>query len=88
MLGNDDCPGIMILTLKELFKKIENYKLERDYTVKISYLEIYNENIRDLLSSNEEYLDLREDPYKGISIAGITELVVNSSKDILQKLRY
>ena len=30
----------------------------------MSYVEIYNENIRDLLSGSDEYLDLREDPIK------------------------
>ena len=42
--------------------------------VTVSFLEVYNENIRDLLSSVEEYLDLREDPIKGPVVAGITEV--------------
>ena len=35
------------------------------YKVSVSFLEVYNENIRDLLNDSEEYLDLREDPIKG-----------------------
>ena len=31
----------------------------------VSFLEVYNENIRDLLNDSEEFLDLREDPIKG-----------------------
>ncbi len=88
MLGTEDMEGIMSLTLQELFDKITHYSTERDYKVKLWYLEIYNENIRDLLSpSNEEYLDLREDPNKGVSVANITELTVTSCKDIMQLLR-
>ena len=104
MTGNDNNPGIMPLTLNELFNKIEEYSNEREYKVKISYLEIYNENIRDLLrftnnntnyinsvnvnsTLNEELLDLREDPIKGIIITNITELLVNNSKDILSILK-
>ena len=37
------------------------------YKVSVSFLEVYNENIRDLLNDSEEYLDLREDPIKGNS---------------------
>jgi hypothetical protein len=87
MLGTEDDPGIMPLTLQELFNKIDEYSSEREYKVKLWYLEIYNENIRDLLSSTDEYLDLREDPNKGVSVANISELNVTSCKDIMQILK-
>ena len=48
MLGEEGNPGIMPLTLKELFKEVDKYK-DREYKMKFWYLEIYNENIRDLL---------------------------------------
>ena len=38
------------MTLKELFTKVKQFKTERDYKLKFWYLEIYNENIHDLLS--------------------------------------
>jgi kinesin family protein 18/19 len=47
----------------------------------VSLLEIYNENIRDLLSEVEEFLDLREDPIKGPVVAGITEVEAKNGKD-------
>ena len=88
MLGNDDNPGIMPLTLSELFNKVKQYSNEREYKLKLWYLEIYNENIRDLLANNsDEYLDLREDPTKGIIVSGITELNVTSCNDILKILK-
>jgi len=87
MLGTEDEEGIMVLTLKELFDKISFYSSEREFKVKLWYIEIYNENIRDLLSNSDEYLDLREDPNKGISISNISELNVTSCKDIMQLLK-
>jgi hypothetical protein len=87
MLGTEDNPGIMPLTLQELFNKIDEFSSERDYKVKLWYIEIYNENIRDLLSNSDENLDLREDPNKGISISNISELNVTSCKDIMHILR-
>ena len=53
MLGDDANPGIMPLTLEDLFEKINKYK-DREYKLKFWYLEIYNENIRDLLKFIEK----------------------------------
>ena len=86
MLGNEENPGIMSLTLNELFNRIKSYP-EREYTVKLWYLEIYNENIRDLLVNNSENLELREDPNKGLIVNGITEMIPKSSEHILNILK-
>ena len=86
MLGNEKEPGIMPLTLNELFNKIKSYP-EREYTVKLWYLEIYNENIIDLLVNNSDNLELREDPNKGLIVNGITEMVPKSSEHILNILK-
>ena len=86
MLGNDDNPGIMVLTLRELFRSILLYQ-NRNYIIKLWYIEIYNENIRDLLVNNNENLELREDPNKGIIINNVTEIITNSSEDILNLLK-
>jgi kinesin family protein 18/19 len=56
------------------------------YKVTVSFLEVYNENIRDLLSDVEEYLDLREDPLRGPTVAGITEVQVQSAEEIMTLL--
>ena len=63
MLGNAASPGLMPSTLQDLWRSIGS-RPNRTYAVSMSYVEIYNENIRDLLSASDEYLDLREDPVK------------------------
>jgi kinesin family protein 18/19 len=50
MLGSEDEDGVMGFTFTELFKRIEEQKKTRDFKILMSYLEIYNENIRDLMS--------------------------------------
>ena len=86
MLGDDENPGIMSLTFGELFKKIKAYS-NRDYLIKLWYLEIYNENIKDLLINNSPNLELREDPNRGLIVNGITEIITNSSEHILSILK-
>ena len=89
MLGDEENPGIMPLALTELFNKILILK-NREYIIKLWYIEIYNENIRDLLANNKnnnENLEIREDPNKGIFINNITEITTNSRKDIMKILK-
>lgn len=62
---------------------------EFTYEVQASYVEIYNENIKDLLNSNRkrgEYLDLRDDPNKGLVIAGVLKKEVRNIKDLMRLL--
>lgn len=72
-------------TLDSLFQEINSRKNvdKIKYTVTLSYLEVYNENIRDLFVPTGEYLDLREDGAKGVVVAGITELSANSAHEIM-----
>ena len=89
MLGTEDQPGIMMLSIEELFKSIEEYSAERDYMLKVSYVEVYNENIKDLLidKADGEYLDLREDAVKGVMVAGVTEIMTTNVEEIDHYIR-
>ena len=57
---------------------------ERDqgvtFVIRCSFLEIYNEQIIDLLNKNNNNLQLREDTRKGVYVEGITEECVNRSE--------
>ena len=89
MLGTEDQPGIMMLSIDELFKSIEHYSAERDYMLKVSYVEVYNENIKDLLLTHADdgYLDLREDAVKGVMVAGVTEIMTTNIEEIDHYIR-
>lgn len=88
MLGTEENPGIMMISIDELFKSIMDYSQERDYKLKVSYVEVYNENIKDLLTDkNDEYLDLREDSVKGVCVAGVTEIMTTNVDEIIKYIR-
>ncbi|XP_034798711.2 kinesin-like protein KIF19 isoform X5 [Pan paniscus] len=86
MLGTDQEPGIYVRTLNDLFRAIEETSNDMEYEVSMSYLEIYNEMIRDLLNPSLGYLELREDARGVIQVAGITEVSTINAKEIMQLL--
>ncbi|XP_056626635.1 kinesin-like protein KIF19 [Triplophysa dalaica] len=86
MLGTDREPGIYVRTLNDLFKAIEETSDDMQYSVSMSYLEIYNEMIRDLLNPSSGFLDLREDSKGEIQVAGITEVSTINAREIMELL--
>lgn len=50
-----------MLAIRNIFEEIRRDE-EFDYAVIITYVEIYNEMIRDLLLPSPNYLELRDDP--------------------------
>ncbi|KAJ8957542.1 hypothetical protein NQ318_020581 [Aromia moschata] len=60
MTGTPDTPGITFLTMTELFNKHQELSVERDFELGITYLEVYNELVKDLLNPGPP-LQLRED---------------------------
>ena len=87
MIGDADNPGLMILTFEEVFQCTSRLSLERQYKLRLSYIEIYNEEVRDLFSPSSENLDIREDSIKGVTIAGISEIMVTSPKEVINLIR-
>ncbi|XDV14684.1 hypothetical protein PO909_014897 [Leuciscus waleckii] len=85
MLGLDSEPGIYIRTLNDLFTAIEDSTEDLNCSVYMSYIEIYNEMIRDLLNPSSGYLELREDAKGKIRIAGITEFSTCNAKEVAVK---
>ncbi|KAJ3200997.1 hypothetical protein HDU67_001660 [Dinochytrium kinnereticum] len=85
MLGTDTHPGIIHQTLHSLFTQISHSPTS--YTTTLTYLEIYNENIRDLLSGRSDYLDLREDQHHGVTVSGITCVGVRDVEEVMGWVR-
>ncbi|XP_066314512.1 kinesin-like protein KIN-8A isoform X2 [Miscanthus floridulus] len=81
MLGTMENPGVMVLAIHDLFSKVT----QRNHSIKLSYLEIYNETVRDLLSPGSP-LNLREDK-QGTVAAGLTQRSVYSTDEVMELLQ-
>ncbi len=53
-----------------------------EFTVNCSMLEIYKENLYDLLNNRANDLKIKENPQKGIYVEGLNEIVIK--RDIIQ----
>lgn len=76
--------GITPRSFEHIFQEVavrENTK----FLVRASYLEIYNETVRDLLGSDHtQQLELKEHPDKGVYVKGLTEHVVHDANEVLK----
>ncbi|KAM9373126.1 kinesin-like protein KIF18A [Phaethornis superciliosus] len=87
MLGSPEDPGVMYLTMMALYNCMDQIKEDKICNVAVSYLEVYNEQIRDLLV-NSGPLAVREDTQKGVIVHGLTLHQPKSAEEILQMLDY
>ena len=87
MLGSQENPGLMILTVKDLFDQMKITSDTVDYIVKVSFMEVYNETLRDLLVPGPTNLDIREDPEKGMVVAGVNEVICEALPEVLSILK-
>ncbi|XP_017472361.1 PREDICTED: kinesin-like protein KIF13B [Rhagoletis zephyria] len=85
MMGSLESKGIIPRLCDELFSAIAN-KTTQDllYKVEVSYMEIYNEKVHDLLDPkpNKQSLKVREHNVLGPYVDGLSQLAVSSYKDI------
>ncbi|KAG7944662.1 hypothetical protein I3843_15G114100 [Carya illinoinensis] len=76
--------GITEKAVNDIYRHIMNNP-ERDFTIKISGLEIYNENVRDLLNSeSDRNLKLLDDPEKGTMVEKLVEEIATDDQHLRQ----
>ncbi|XP_068161156.1 kinesin-like protein KIF22 isoform X2 [Antennarius striatus] len=83
MLGSSEQPGVIPRAVREILKLVsaKNEDEGWDYSIGMSYLEIYNEKVLDLLSPTSQDLPIREDKDKNIFIPGLTHTTISSFSD-------
>ncbi|XP_047503917.1 kinesin-like protein KIF18B isoform X2 [Pieris napi] len=86
MIGTQENPGITYLTMEHLFYTIESFEKDRDFDIGVSYIEVYNENVYDLLKPSSTPLQLREDSKYGVMVAGLSLHSIQTARELLNML--
>lgn len=84
MLGSENSPGLTFLTMRDLFDKIQSQNATRKFDVGVSYLEVYNEQVMNLLTRTGP-LKLREDS-NGVVVSGLVLKPIYSAEELLHML--
>ncbi|XP_023387148.1 centromere-associated protein E isoform X4 [Pteropus vampyrus] len=77
MMGSDDYLGVIPRAIHDIFQKIKKFP-DREFLLRVSYMEIYNETITDLLCNTQKMkpLIIREDFNRNVYVSDLTEEVV------------
>ena len=95
ILGVPSDPGILQRTVADIFEAVD-VAPERSWKVRVAYMEVYNEEINDLLNVGRSDEDQRrgknlkivsDDPVRGAVIAGLTETEVGDAAALLNVIK-
>ncbi|KAK9446618.1 P-loop containing nucleoside triphosphate hydrolase protein [Limtongia smithiae] len=79
--------GIIPRIIEQIFASILQSPAEIEYTVRVSYMEIYMERIKDLLRPANDNLPIHEDKLKGVYVKGLREIYVSSVDEVYEVMR-
>uniref|UniRef100_A0A0E0BK74 Kinesin-like protein n=1 Tax=Oryza glumipatula TaxID=40148 RepID=A0A0E0BK74_9ORYZ len=85
MNGSGDHPGIIPLAVRDVFDTAREVS-DREFLIRVSYMEIYNEEINDLLTLGSEKLPIHESLERGVYVSGLREEIVNSAEQVFKLL--
>ncbi|KAG0094866.1 hypothetical protein BGZ93_006681 [Podila epicladia] len=83
MSGTETQPGITPRAVEDVFKYIRENS-EREFLLRVSYMEIYNESIRDLLSPEAIDLRIHEDKRRGVYVSPLKEEIVTTPIQVMR----
>lgn len=72
---------------EQIFNHIQNSEIGINYVIICSILEIYKDNLFDLLRENDQELKIKESPTKGIYVDGLTKISVISQEELFQVIK-
>jgi hypothetical protein len=80
--------GILPRAIRQLYSSIEERSSEAEFLIKCAFVEIHNEEIKDLLhpATPSKSISVREDAHGDIILAGVKEEVVTSFENMIRSL--
>lgn len=91
MMGGDidseTSKGVIPRIVEQVFASILASAGNIEYTVRVSYMEIYMERIRDLLAPINDNLPIHEEKSRGVYVKGLLEIYVSSVNEVYEVMR-
>ena len=85
-IGDPEGKGVIPRITEQIFASIMASESNIEYTVRVSYMEIYMERIRDLLVPQNDNLPVHEEKSKGVYVKGLMEVYVSSVDEVYRIL--
>ncbi|KAL7748632.1 Kinesin-like protein kip2 [Sorochytrium milnesiophthora] len=79
--------GVIPLAVEDVFSYIRESSGKREFLLRVSYMEIYNESVRDLLSPDTVDLRIHEDKKRGVYVSPLKEEIVTSPKQVMRVIQ-
>ena len=85
MYGTEDCPGIVPRAAEAIFEAVEKEENEVEVSIKCAMMEIYKEQLRDLLEiGGSPALKVKETPNDGVYVEGLRSEWVTSPSELIE----
>lgn len=84
---SDEDPGIIPRMISDLFNSMASADSGLEFTVKVSFCEIYLEKIKDLINPSKENLKIQEDKAKGVHMPELTETYVVNKEEVMEIMK-
>ncbi|KAF8163319.1 kinesin heavy chain [Crassisporium funariophilum] len=86
-IDSDELRGIIPRITEQIFQSIVESDAHLEYLVKVSYMEIYLERIRDLLAPQNDNLQVHEEKSKGVYVKNLSDYYVSSAREVYEIMR-
>ncbi|TPX14384.1 uncharacterized protein E0L32_005580 [Thyridium curvatum] len=86
-IDDDEGRGVIPRIVEQIFASIMSSPGTIEYTVRVSYMEIYMERIRDLLVPQNDNLPVHEEKNRGVYVKGLLEVYVSSVQEVFEVMR-
>ncbi|CAE6441404.1 unnamed protein product [Rhizoctonia solani] len=86
-IDSEELKGIIPRITEQIFTSIVESDAHLEYLVKVSYMEIYLERIRDLLAPHNDNLQVHEEKNKGVYVKNLSDYYVSNAKEVYEIMR-
>ena len=86
-IADEEGRGVIPRIVEQIFHSILSSPATIEYTVRVSYMEIYMERIRDLLAPHNDNLPVHEEKNRGVYVKGLLEVYVSSVAEVYEVMK-